>query len=494
MSEMAKQKGNNMKSINIFLLIVFLLSSCAPAATATSTSTPTQTITPSPTATRTPSPTPTITPTPTQIGGGSGKLIFEYYKVAYEKTFPDLKGELNVFISNSDGTDLTPITNGLKGFNRIESISTDGKMVFVSSRTNSAAKGDLYLIHLNSLGSDQIKLASGLDTTSRQAIFLNNTRIVYIGQGSQGYGFYTANIDGTSPKKIGAPTGRVWWIVSSDQTRVYWGAIEKKYFRDSYGTLYAYGDTETLWWTNLDGSGQGKLESNGQQIIGSYAFSHNGKRLAWIPAQYEPDCTAESFNTKLITEGTYTERAALPPSLATRYGIPESWRGQIIDMAWVETYVRKCFIMYVASLPDLENPTRIVLAPPANRIRGDFTFGEEYNLMWEPGESMLLLFNNGHERYFVGIDHEPLLYYVNLMDTEAKLTEYKPSLFYRAFARKIRLLGVSPDGRQVLVANRAGGAYIKILDLNTLTFSDSFGSKLTPDSNVGRLGNIYWLP
>jgi len=405
-----------------------------------------------------------------------------------------LNGELNVFISNIDGADLTPITNGLKGFNRIESISTDGQMVLVSSRSNYLAKGDLYLIRLNSLRSAPIKLAGGLGTTSRQAIFLDNTRIVYIGQGSQGYGFYVSNVDGTVSSRIGAPTGRVWWVVSSDKTRIYWGAIEKKYFRDSFGSLYAYGDTETLWWTKIDGSGQGKLESNGQQIIGSYAFSRDGKRLAWIPAQYEPGCTAESFYTKWITEGTYTEWAALPLPMAASHGISESWHGRTIDMDFVDAYVRQCFILYIAPLSDLNNPTEVVLMPPTNLIKGDFTFGEEYDLIWEPSGSRLLLFNNGHERYFVGIDHEPLLYYVNLMDTEAKLAEYKHSLFYRAFARKFHLLGLSPDGQQILVANRAGGSYIKILDLNTLTFSDSFGSKLTPDSDVGRIGSIYWLP
>jgi hypothetical protein len=105
-----KNKGEQMKPIKLFLFAVLCLASCTSSMQASApTQTPTQTFTPVPTSTQTPSPTPTVIPTPTQIGGGSGKLIFEYYKVAFEKSFPDLKGEVNVFTSNVDGTDLTPI-------------------------------------------------------------------------------------------------------------------------------------------------------------------------------------------------------------------------------------------------------------------------------------------------------------------------------------------------------------------------------------------------
>jgi hypothetical protein len=419
----------------------------------------------------------------TQPKAGTGKFIFEYYKVAYEKIFPDLKGERNVFTSNWDGTDLTPVTNGLKGFNRIESISPDGKIVLISSRSSYAAKGELYLIHLDFPESDPIKLARGVETSSRQAIFLDNTRIVYIGQGPQGYGFYIVNIDGTNPKRIGAPTGRLWWIVSSDKTRVYWESVRKENFRDSYGSLYMYGDFGGLWWTNIDGSGQGKLESNGQQIIGNYAFSRDGKLLAWIPKQTEPDCMFTPFYTKWITDGTYTRLAAKSPS--------NPWHGQTIDMAWVKAYVRRCWIMYVALLSELDNPTRIVLMPPANLIKGDFTFSKDGTLLVgnQMGQCCCFL----QVRWIVEIaNHEPLLYYVNLMDTEPKLVEYRHSLFSRSDATY--MLDFSPDGQQILVANRAGGPYIRILDLNTLTFSDLFGNNLTPDSDVGRIGSIYWLP
>ena len=148
-----QKKENIMKHVTLFLLFAFFFSSCAPAATLISTSTPTQTITPLPTATQTPSPTPTLIPTPTPIGGGSGKVMFILDKDSFEKIFPDLTGDVNFFTSNADGTDLTPITNGLKGSYSMEGISPDGTKVLVAS------SGSLYIIGLSSGNTTPFKLA-----------------------------------------------------------------------------------------------------------------------------------------------------------------------------------------------------------------------------------------------------------------------------------------------------------------------------------------------
>ena len=205
-----------MKYASLFLLTIVFLTSCAPPATLA----PTQTSTPEPTATQTPtqtpSPTSTITPTPTQIGGGSGSLIFEYYKAAYEKSFPNLKGSENVFMANWDGTNLMPVTNGLEGFDHIESISKDGQMALISLSDNnySSTNSDLYLVHLNQQASNPIKLASGLDypSGSSQAIFLDNSQVVYIGLGPEGRGFYTVNIDGTNKNENRRACRRKWAV------------------------------------------------------------------------------------------------------------------------------------------------------------------------------------------------------------------------------------------------------------------------------------------
>ena len=97
-------------------------------------------------------------------------------------------------------------------------------------------------------------------------------------------------------------------------------------------------------------------------------------------------------------------------------------------------------------------------------------------------------------RQAASADHEPLLYYVNLADTEPKLIEWRHDLFFPALARQIRILDLSPDGRQIMVANNSQGPYINILNIKTMNYVDDFGRNITPDSQIQRVGNIYWLP
>src|SRR3972149_2980577 len=116
-----------MKHTNLFLLVVLFLASCA----APTTPAPTQTLVPEPTATQTAAPT--NSPAPTQVGGASGRFIFTYQKDEFIASFPDLKGETNVFVANIDGTNLTPITRGLEGFNYLKAVSPDGTKALIAS-------------------------------------------------------------------------------------------------------------------------------------------------------------------------------------------------------------------------------------------------------------------------------------------------------------------------------------------------------------------------
>jgi hypothetical protein len=515
---MLNRKDDIMKNPNVLLLIVFLLSSCVPTATTvpTFTAQSTETITPSPTATQTPSPTPTITPIPTQIGGGSGKLIFEYYKAAYEKEFPDLKGEVNIFISNWDGTNLTPITNGLNGFNRIISISPDGKMILVSSRSSFLGKDALYLINLSSTNNAPTKLANELDG---RAIFLDNARIVYIGKGSQSYGFYTVNIDGTNPKKIGAPTGKTARIVSSDKTRIYYtSSIKKEYFRDSSGSLYAYGDYGGLWWTNIDGSGQGKLESNGHQIFpGGFfpsgigegvAFSPDGTKIAWIPAEVEQGCSGAlgTFWTPDIRNDTYTEYVGRASQFLPK---DSPYFGKVVDIPFVEDYVRRCNIVHVAPLSDMDNDTKIPLIPPLDPAKDEFYYHRDYVLRWWPDSSKILAYDAGHIEYSTTGRVPIAIYEIVPEDTNPQLVLLKVLSYSSVvqpgpgaqphLADNFTLFRFSPDGHQLLFAKynpfeNFYSAYVNILNLETMNFVDSFGSNITPDTQVKRVGSIYWLP
>lgn len=504
-----------MKRFNTLILIVLLLSSCAPATTAVSTPTPqpTLTLTPSPTATQTPSPTPTITPTPTQIGGGTGKFIFEYYKIAYEKDFPDLKGEVNIFTSNWDGSNLTPITNGLDGINYVAGISPDGNIALVASSSTFFGKSALYLIHLDSGNSDPVKLTREVHG---RPVFLDNARVVYIGKGSKGLGIYVSNFDGTEQTKIGSPADEFSTIVASDESRVYWKTSQNERFKDASGVLYMYGGAfQGLWWTNLDGSGQGKLESNGQQIISDqYAFSPDGKSIAWIPEGLEQGCSLLPSGfvawTPFIRWGSETRNAQKPSSF---FHENSPHFGKTIDIDYIEDYARQCFVLHVASLSDMDNDIKIPFIPPFDPNSEDFYYHKTYSLFWSPDSSKILAYDGGGATQFmsiIGFESYPLaLYEIALKDTNPKLTLLKiisnsPMAQRGSNSRpyvseSFTSFKFSPDGRQLLFVKwnpyaNFYSAEVKILNLETMDFVDDFTQKIIPDTQEKRVGEIFWLP
>ena len=466
-----------MKSINLLLLFAFLLSSCTPVTTTISTSTSAQTVTPVPTATQTPSPTPTIVPTPTPIGGGSGKVSFTLDKATFEKTFPDLTGDVNFFTSNADGTDLTSITNGLKGTYTIEGVSPDGDKVLVAS------SGSLYIIDLGSGNTTPSKLARGLYeeyATGHVAKWIDNERIVFFDNGKDGSGIYVINVDGTNLKKIGTPIGRFPGIVSTDKTHVYWDASINETFKDETGSVYTYGEFSALWWANLDGSGSGPLKSNGKQIVTTdwyqYAFSHDGNSIAWIPVEYGPGCHHAFFVAARIRDGEYTKNAGESTAL-DMIDIEPSDKGKTIDFAYVKDYTRQCFIMYVVSLSDMDNPIKVALMPPDSFFDTDFVFGKYYDLMWWPDGSRIALFYRGFANYSMIGDwyHDsPLLFYAKPTDQEPKLTPL--SFFSKELANNILMLDFTPDGQQIRLFDNINNPRARFFDLQKSSFVNDSGN------------------
>lgn len=263
---------------------------------------------------------------------------------------------------------------------------------------------------------------------------------------------------------------------------MYWVSTVNMTFKDNTGYSYAWGDFDALWWTNIDGSGQGKLEFNEDQIIPDnffqYAFSRDGKDVAWIPQKEEPNCYWRDFVSGRIGEGIYTKYAKA-----------------VIDWPYVDDFVHRCFIMYVASLSNIDNPTKVVLMPPTSLLAGDFTFGESYRLTWWPDGSKILLFNDGtndwdYSDFPKGHVQTPVLYSVTLSSVNPTLNRLKT--FPADISNEISLGSFSPDGRQIIVANNF--KEINILNLETGNYVHEFGSNITPDSQVQRVRNIYWLP
>ncbi len=303
------RRNMNVKS-KIVAVFIFafslLLSGCGPGQifgatvtpTPTTTNTPTLTPTPTATATQTSTPTPTMTPTPTQIGGGAGKIIFEAGQAAmlesekeeFIEAFPDLEGDINIFTVNIDGSDIFPITNGLEGYNFIQDISPDGTKLLISS-SESYYYGNLYSIDLNLLESEPIKLASNLPKYSWRGLsaqWVDNTRLVFIGEDESGFGIYSVNSDGSDQSSIykynsDGEGNKPAEILAISDTRVYWDSQVSTSLGGNKSRVDSY-----PWWSSINGGGMKEaLEFEGKQIIFSSSFfplifSPDGNKIAWV--------------------------------------------------------------------------------------------------------------------------------------------------------------------------------------------------------------------
>lgn len=182
-------------TLNLLLAFIILLATaCAPSQafgptlspSLTITLTPTFTLTPTPNSTPTSTLTPTLTPSPTLLGGGNGKIIFSLAREFFQNEFPTLKGGWNVFLMNLDGTELTPITDGIgNGYLRVESVSPNGKQALLTAITSSKSTGIFGILYLINLSDGTQKIIHNnyfIDPTvgSVSSYWLNNESIVFI--------------------------------------------------------------------------------------------------------------------------------------------------------------------------------------------------------------------------------------------------------------------------------------------------------------------------
>ena len=290
----------NTKSIVIAIFIFafsLFISGCGPGQllgatvtpTPTKTNTPTLTPTSTPTATATQTSTPTMTPTPTQIGGGAGKIIFELWKEESVEVFPDLEGDINIFTVKIDGTNITPVTHGLDKYNLIQEISPDRTKLLVSSGDgnshNQYFSNHLYLIDLNSLESEPIKLANNLSKSSWQGVaakWIDNTQLVFIGKGEDGFGIYSVNSDGSNQSLIYKGSDPIGLLAVKD-TSVYWYSEKRTNIGGNQWNIDDY-----PWVSDIGGEeGKKALEFEGKQITFSSTFyplifSPDGTKIAWV--------------------------------------------------------------------------------------------------------------------------------------------------------------------------------------------------------------------
>lgn len=480
-----------MKTLSkIFFLVIFVavvLVGCSgntpnipflnsPTPTASNTPTPTNTSTPTPTATFTP--TPTLTPTPTPIGGGSGKVLFEYERAGFESEFPDLEGKRNIFIADLDGGNLIPITNGLRGYNNTEDISPDKTKILVASFSDSDrrkdSKGTLYVLDINNIDAGPIEIVQGFSQRSYYpaAKWLNDTEFVYVGRGEQGEGIYRADIYGTPPIKINSLGRRPERIVAVDDERVYWTLGE---YKDYY---VRKGDYTAIWWSSLDGSEQGKLEFEGVQVeffAYNYAFSPDGKWIAWFPSRPEEECNTLNKIRELSESGKL---------------------GEI------------CKFLYLGELSNPDVVEKISLIPPdeAKEMVEHNLVYDNYYIAWDVDSSRIFLihpeyrsFNDRYpnlppELFYVEIaseNHQLVYLDHNSLKSNAEVDppgQYQPS--YKYIPAKI--VGFSSDGRQILVlkAKEKNVSMYIFIDLETMEITRELFTQL----NIKGINNIHILP
>lgn len=78
----------------------------------------------------------------------SKKFLLALPKSNWIDSFPELEGEVNVFIVEQDGTVLEPLVSGLRGYNFVEDVSASGKLLissFASLEMKRPSYGDLYI-------------------------------------------------------------------------------------------------------------------------------------------------------------------------------------------------------------------------------------------------------------------------------------------------------------------------------------------------------------
>jgi len=314
----------------------------------------------------------------------------------FSQLFPNLEGKYHIFTANLDGTDLRHVSDDLGERSQIIDVSPDGEKALIVSDRPDATPNAVYILYIVNLideNSEPIEVAELDEPASRLwvrglvAKWIDNTRLIYIGQGESGIGIYTVYFDGTEQKTVYKPEVRYdthipYRILVVNESRIYWTAhvlLQKIGNRSWY--------EERIWWTNLDDLEYGKLEFNGQQLAGhisrwqSIALSPDGGNIAWYTQQ---------------PWGLYVASIADIDNPHLFEDIPDNF----LDIAWVPNESRLLVYLDQSNLIELTVSTELI----ARKV--DIFDGSERdcdNALYDvsPDGKLILLFpsNTGQARY-----------------------------------------------------------------------------------------------
>lgn len=439
-----------MRVIKLTIFSLILLVSCAPL-TQEAMGTPI----PKSTTTSAATPTPTLVPTPTQVGGGSGKLLFSYSEEGYKDDFPEVSGSYNIFLSDFEGSYIVPVTKRNVGTVEVEDISPDGSKALISSFKYTRKKdsnAELYLYNLDIPDAEPTLLVRGFSKNSYPpaAMWINNSEIVYIGNGDGGYGFYVMDTQTLETRKLAPYTENPERILGVNAERVYWETREK---------TPRGGDIHVLWWTSLDGTEQGKLEANGVQVgyFSGLAISSDGRMIAWRPYSYEsePECDTSEKVENLRENGQF---------------------------------YTTCYVLHAAYLSDMDNEMRIPIEPKDGKKPDNFEYRPFLFLfMWAGDTSVLYMLNPGYRA-------PESMYKVdfNQTDPELEWVENFPSIQNNYGAYYPTLRSFSPDGK-LLFAKKViqdSDQELVLIDMEHMYFNEEIFSRL----NIDEIYHAEFLP
>lgn len=146
----------------------------------------------------------------TESGQQANKFMLSLPKSTWRTSYPELEGEVNVFVVDQEGTILEPLVSGLKGHNFVEDVSPEGQLLvssFPSIEMRGSIYGDLYIFDQDGanpvLLTDKYMQMFGSPISSAMWL-LSRDEVVFIAAPEGQPHIFVSSLDGQNIKRISA--------------------------------------------------------------------------------------------------------------------------------------------------------------------------------------------------------------------------------------------------------------------------------------------------
>jgi hypothetical protein len=297
----------------------------------------------------TPSAIVTATTEPTPIGGG-GHLVFiwdshEYAtkgipdaslnkfkgKIGYDREdFPRIYGDSNIFISDPDGSNPTPLTtDGMDGYISLGDVSPDGKKIVAYSFNSTVT--DLFVLDLTGTQSEPRIITDIGD--GKPPKWIDNEHIVFSGMVDGVDGIYLADLNGSAPSLLMKAKDQL-HILAVSNGGVYWDE-----YKVDYTLMDQFPTGSGIWWSNFDGTIQKQIVKFNDNFWGYSGFSPDGFMVVWPSFRDVGVINISLLDDINNTVGFHRPDITLLPTWSPDYskiffkgGLPEPTDAYILDL------------------------------------------------------------------------------------------------------------------------------------------------------------------